>query len=305
VRLLQGLIVLLVGWYEYGTFYYHSNNCFIQTQTSTTSNNDEEEGFKVLIVTDPQLLDMSKSYPDRNWLLKWLSIEFTNKFMKKSWNFLTTSSSRSSNNIGMVVWNGDLLDNGREMTTNDELSVFYPSLDLSLCLAQTKKNVDCLFCRYTSYTRLFHKLFPLPRQIPKSSSSSSSSSSRHLDPPVPVIYVPGNHDLPLHPSSSINSTDRFNSSSHFLSSRKQFRESFGPLWGEREFKGFNLIWIDSIALIEQSFWESNKDDKDNANSDVGSFREMKEWLEDLGKGEFSNIVILSLAYKSAIKWNEL
>ena len=121
IMILQGLIVLLVGWYEYGIFYLQAQkswNCFIQQQqpSHSTTTLPEGEGFKVLIVTDPQLLDMEKSYQGRNKGLKWLSIKITNQFMKKSWKFL----SRTNRGIDAVVWNGDLLDNGREMEIRDD-----------------------------------------------------------------------------------------------------------------------------------------------------------------------------------------
>ncbi|GAA5995590.1 hypothetical protein JCM5350_005675 [Sporobolomyces pararoseus] len=271
IRILQGLIVLLVGWYEYGIFYLQAQkgwNCFIQQQEPSHSTTPPEgEGFKVLIVTDPQLLDMEKSYLGRNRGLKWLSIKITNQFMKKCWKFL----SKTNRGIDAVVWNGDLLDNGREMEIRDDGS-----------------NDD----EYSSYTRLFHQLFPLPRQHLKtfsssssttsSHSSSSSSSSHHeLDPPVPVIYVPGNHDLPLHPPlSSISNSTEVVVPISVKTRREKFKESFGPLWGERELGGWNLIWIDAIGLIEQGFWNNN----DNSEEEGNGFREMRNWLESLGKG---------------------
>lgn len=42
---------------------------------------------------------------------------------------------------------------------------------------------------------------------------------------------------------------------------------FGKLWGEVEWGGWNLVWIDSMNLIE------------------GREGEMKDWLEQLGKGK--------------------
>lgn len=122
--LLRGIIALLVFWYELGTFWIDAEKgwtCFDEPSSSAPSTStstprqrqDNEEGFKVLLVTDPQLLDMERSYEGRNRGLKWLSIEVTNRFMRKSWKFLTRRG--GTRGIDAVVWNGDLLDNGREM----------------------------------------------------------------------------------------------------------------------------------------------------------------------------------------------
>ncbi|GAA5849397.1 hypothetical protein JCM3766R1_006067 [Sporobolomyces carnicolor] len=237
--ILKLLIVALVAWYEVGTFYSHAtkrSTCFAPPDAEQRPGS--EAGFNVLVATDPQLLDMRQSYEGRNPILKWLSIEITHRFMRKSWKFLTTRASA----LDAVVWNGDLLDNGRDMADPQE---------------------------YSRYTRMFHQFFPLPRQ--RQHQLADSSSSERLDPPIPVVYVSGNHDVTLHPTTS-NET-----------SRSRFEQSFGSLYGERELKGFNLVWIDSIALLEQSFWNPAPPSSDINDPREAQFKKMKTWLEELGE----------------------
>lgn len=86
-------------------------------------------------------------------------------------------------------------------------------------------------------------------------------------PPIPSILVPGNHDLGLHsPSSSLAAY-----------ARERFSEGFGPTWGEREWNGWSVVWVDAMALLEPEFVQG----------DIGGeYSEMKQWLDDLGDGEF-------------------
>lgn len=87
--------------------------------------------------------------------------------------------------------------------------------------------------RHTAYVHRFHLLFPLSR--------APSASNPHLAPPIPSILLPGNHDLGLHlPSSSLASY-----------ARERFEESFGPVSGEKEWGGWNLVWVDSMGLLEE------------------------------------------------------
>ena len=96
-------------------------------------------------------------------------------------------------------------------------------------------------------------LFPLPRQ------TSSTSLHTSLLPPIPSIYVPGNHDLGLHlPSASLATYGR-----------ERFTESFGPTMGQKEWGGWDVVWIDSMALLE----------------DGGEAVQARAWIEQAGKRE--------------------
>lgn len=76
-------------------------------------------------------------------------------------------------------------------------------------------------------------MFPLPTQ--------SASAFSSYSPPIPSIILPGNHDLGLHLSSpSLASLGR-----------ERFVNNFGPLSGEIEWGGWSLVWVDSMALLEE------------------------------------------------------
>lgn len=79
---------------------------------------------------------------------------------------------------------------------------------------------------------------------------------------VPVVHLPGNHDLGLHPSSS----------SLGSAARERFKTAFGPLQGKIEegWAGWEVVWIDSMALLE---------------GDEAGGKEARAWVEKLGLGE--------------------
>ena len=127
-------IVLIVIWFEYGTFYSHTRwQCGFNDDPSTKGQvwdptlDDQDEGgwtqnstfkdvgskpFHVLVVSDPQLLD-KRSYPGRAWILKWLGMNVTDMYAKKSWRFVTKSRG-DKGGVSGIVWLGDLLDSGVE-----------------------------------------------------------------------------------------------------------------------------------------------------------------------------------------------
>ncbi|BGP22523.1 hypothetical protein JCM10295v2_001408 [Rhodotorula toruloides] len=215
-------------------------------RAASLSHDKRGKPFHVLIVTDPQLLDM-RSYPDRNWLLRWLGVKVTDSYARKSWRAVTQSRGKGGGGVDAVVWLGDLLDSGTEMVDRKE---------------------------HSSYVHRFHLLFPLPRASTSifSALSSSPHSRSDLIPPIPSIILPGNHDLGLHLSSP--SLARY--------ARELFEEAFGPTWGEREWNGWTLVWVDAMALLEAEFWED----------DGGQFREMRRWLDELGRGTVTQPRIL-------------
>ncbi|GAA6054891.1 hypothetical protein JCM3770_004270 [Rhodotorula araucariae] len=194
--------------------------------------------FHVLVVADPQLLDM-RSYPGRPWALRWLGVRITDLYARKAWTAVTSlSRGNSGGGVDAVVWLGDLLDSATETVDRRE---------------------------HASYVHRFHLLFPLPR-----ASTSSFALSPHtrisspLTPPIPSITVPGNHDLGLHRSSS----------SLAAYARERFEEAFGPTWGIREWNGWEVVWVDAMALLEDEYWEG----------DGGQYSAMKRWLDEMEHG---------------------
>ena len=91
-------------------------------------------------------------------------------------------------------------------------------------------------CRHASYVHRFHLLFPLPR----STTTPTTLQHASLSPPIPSIYLPGNHDLGLHLASEALAEY----------ARERFVESFGATNGEIELGGWSFIWVDSMALLE-------------------------------------------------------
>jgi hypothetical protein len=76
--------------------------------------------FHVLVVADPQLLDM-RSYPGRNLFFKWLGVKMTDLYARKSWRAVSRlSRGKSGGRVDAVVWLGDLLDSGTEMVDKKE-----------------------------------------------------------------------------------------------------------------------------------------------------------------------------------------
>ncbi|KAK4046867.1 hypothetical protein OIV83_005763 [Microbotryomycetes sp. JL201] len=223
---LQAILVLVVLWCEWGTFHSHVRwNCGFNDEPSalgrlwdpskgdggqwTVNSTFKDAGMKpfhVLIVSDPQLLDM-RSYPGRAKILKWLGMKVTDMYARKSWKFVTNSRGPAGGLDG-IVWLGDLLDSGVESVDQAE---------------------------HSHYVHRFHTTFPLPRQhIAKSIDSS-------LHPPIPTIYMPGNHDLGLH----------LESNALMSWARERFQEAFGPTQGQREWGGWDVVWVDSMALLEE------------------------------------------------------
>ncbi|SCV72346.1 BQ2448_3883 [Microbotryum intermedium] len=224
------LILLVVFYAEYATFYLHTSSCRFgdtpssqgkvwrplapplkradsatEPAASSPSFGDWEDDprwkgdkpWHVLVISDPQILDM-RSYPGRPWIGRYLGIKFTDAYIRKAWRFVRRTSGLHGK-IDSVVWLGDLLDSGVE-------------------------SVDVV--EHAKYSSRFFRLFP-----PPSSTLSKSPST---------IYVPGNHDLGLHNPSSALSTY----------GRERFRATFGPTSGIVEAGGWEIVWVDAMALLE-------------------------------------------------------
>lgn len=132
---MQACIVLLVIWLEYGTFWSHASiTCHGFDDSPTLKGRTWDpalgltggwtadprwkragaQGHHVLVAADPQLLDM-RAYPERHWLVRWLGVQFTDLYARKSWYSVTRNvRGRDGRGIHAVVWLGDLLDEGRK-----------------------------------------------------------------------------------------------------------------------------------------------------------------------------------------------
>ncbi|KAK4050039.1 hypothetical protein OIO90_005229 [Microbotryomycetes sp. JL221] len=302
-QIFQTLIVLIVLWFEYATFYFHSRwKCQFDDRPSTDGivfdpvaldNNQvtlhdtnldhflnpfakkkimsdqhlwvnntsfkQIKPFHVLIASDPQLLDM-KSYPGRPKLLKWLGIKVTDMYAKKSWRFVTKFSKGLRNNQGIdgIVWLGDLLDSGVETSDHKEYSRYVHRFHKQVYTSELSIDFVHFGLTFTFTPFRFpksgmYRTFPLPRQ------KLIKSIDTSLHPPVPTIYIPGNHDLGLHLESQALETWQ----------REKFKQNFESIKGLKEWNDWDLIWIDSMALLEN---DSNV-----------IYNEAKIWIEKMGK----------------------
>ena len=71
--------------------------------------------------------------------------------------------------------------------------------------------------------------------------------------------MPGNHDLGLH----------LDSQALMSWERERFQEAFGPTQGQREWNGWDIVWVDSMALLEEGV--------------AGT--EARGWIDKVGKRE--------------------
>lgn len=109
----QVAIALLAAWFEYGTWLRHAHACSWPSASAA-------DDFRVLVVADPQLLDM-RSYPGRSFLLRALGLVVTDAYARKSWKAVTRALSSSKGpGIDGVVFLGDLLDSGIDSMDSNE-----------------------------------------------------------------------------------------------------------------------------------------------------------------------------------------
>ncbi|GAA93610.1 uncharacterized protein L969DRAFT_20735 [Mixia osmundae IAM 14324] len=193
-RLIYGLralwLVVLVGG-EYLAFRLDAAACSWPDDElggAVGTEDDVSPPFHLLIVADPQILDL-RSYPGRPWLGKWASRLATDNYARKAWQAVLNRQRPHG-----IFFLGDLLDSGVEVTDRGE---------------------------HSHYVHRFHDLFP----------------TRNL----PAVYMPGNHDLGLHASAGGSAY-----------ARERFRDSFGELEGATQFGNHTLIWIDAMALLDES-----------------------------------------------------
>jgi ethanolamine phosphate phosphodiesterase len=91
----------LVLYGELGTFVCSLADCTWPKHSPHTASTH------VLVIADPQILDM-QSYPDRPWVLQWISRLMTDLNMRKSW-----WATRRHLKPDVLVFLGDMMDRGR------------------------------------------------------------------------------------------------------------------------------------------------------------------------------------------------
>ncbi|KAL1748738.1 Metallo-dependent phosphatase-like protein [Schizophyllum fasciatum] len=105
--------VFTIAYFEFWTFYRHADAC-----EWPALHNYADDAEHVLLVADPQILDMN-SYPDRHPALQWLSQVIVDLNLRKNWR----AALRSRPN--KIVFLGDMLDNGRMDMTDEQYAAYH------------------------------------------------------------------------------------------------------------------------------------------------------------------------------------
>ncbi|TFL01607.1 Metallo-dependent phosphatase-like protein [Pterulicium gracile] len=120
VYLLRGIWVLVIVWYELGTFHYSSLLCQWPLLATQSTTNVMDSNKHVLIVADPQIPDRH-SYPDRPVVIQALSQFIVDMNLRKSWQALMWVGKRPD----VIVFAGDMMDNGRADVSLVEYQEYY------------------------------------------------------------------------------------------------------------------------------------------------------------------------------------
>ncbi|KAH9855252.1 Metallo-dependent phosphatase-like protein [Lenzites betulinus] len=113
VNFLRLIWMLVMLWYELGTFYSHTASCLWPDDALTSASAPSLSPTHVLLVADPQILD-HRSYPDRPpWLMR-LSQFIVDLNIRKSWRAVRRRRPDS------VVFVGDMMDSGRVDMSDEE-----------------------------------------------------------------------------------------------------------------------------------------------------------------------------------------
>ena len=178
--------LLVVFWYELGTFYSHTSSCqwpddfqsqpvrpstllsereLIETVVFVIKELSNGSPTHVLVVADPQILD-HRSYPDRPPWLVWLSQVIVDLNLRKSWRAVLRRRPDA------VVFLGDMMDNGRHAMSDEEYVLFIALADHTASSSSPHQSS----VRYETYFRRFKSIFA-------------------ADASIPMHYLPGNHDV--------------------------------------------------------------------------------------------------------------
>ncbi|KAH6914314.1 Metallo-dependent phosphatase-like protein [Coprinopsis sp. MPI-PUGE-AT-0042] len=132
VTFLSVFWICLVGWFEYFKFTHDGNQC-AWPDSSFLPSKGNVKPHHILVIADPQVLD-HRSYPERGFLLSWLTQVIVKINMRKNWMVATSKKPDS------VIFLGDMLDGGRH---------------------------DMSASEYEGYVKHFNRIFYLDPAIPK------------------------------------------------------------------------------------------------------------------------------------------
>ncbi|KAI0074379.1 Metallo-dependent phosphatase [Panus rudis PR-1116 ss-1] len=119
VNLLRLFWIILIVWYEIGTFYYHARRCkWPETTTPDLQLDGTFPSTHVLLVADPQILN-HRSYPGRDPFLMWITQRLVDMYMRKSWRAVRTLKPDT------IIFLGDMMDGGRFAMSDEEYEAYY------------------------------------------------------------------------------------------------------------------------------------------------------------------------------------
>ncbi|KAK7053421.1 hypothetical protein VNI00_004047 [Paramarasmius palmivorus] len=111
---LRLLWVLVILWYELVVFHRASGAC----SWPDSGFPEESRPTHVLLVADPQIIDQ-RSYPDRNFIVNWLTRFIVDLNLRKNWRAALRSQPDA------VFFLGDMMDGGRVDMSDSEYEALY------------------------------------------------------------------------------------------------------------------------------------------------------------------------------------
>jgi hypothetical protein len=176
----------------------------------------------VMLVADPQILDL-QSYPDRAWVLQYLSQWMTDLNMRRSW------AAAKRLRPDAAVFLGDMMDRGRaNMSTHECVSELHLGLITLKALVLQVRDVLLSFQEDVPRPWLAHLLSPW-----------QSRRWVHSRPRSPLSAL-------AHLVHSLGDTNVF--SPH---AQQRFTTHFGPLAQTLELGGHTLVFIDAPTLVNE------------------------------------------------------
>ncbi|KAH8119213.1 Metallo-dependent phosphatase-like protein [Phellopilus nigrolimitatus] len=119
VSALRAVWLLAVVWYELGVFVWSASVCRWPDAPLVKAGSPGPPPTHVLLVADPQVID-GRSYPGRSWWLSVLSQFAVDSNLRRSW-----SAVRRRFRPDVVVFLGDMMDNGRDASGDEEYQRYY------------------------------------------------------------------------------------------------------------------------------------------------------------------------------------
>ncbi|KAF5321719.1 hypothetical protein D9619_001937 [Psilocybe cf. subviscida] len=121
INLLRAFWVIIIFWYEYGTFYSSVHDCNWPDLTlypSDVGATYDANISHVLLVADPQIVDRY-SYPSRNFLVAHLTRLIVDLNLRKNWKAAIEKKPDA------IVFLGDMMDNGRDSMSDAEYESYF------------------------------------------------------------------------------------------------------------------------------------------------------------------------------------